>query len=101
MRYFTAIFSGIFMFFAVWFLLGLFFLFLMPASWREIETGFVEGGIPSLLAAILAGMGATYTFKASLHAKTGRLYKKEKTQKDSMDLKGSNQEKDHSKTSDT
>jgi len=86
------------MFFAVWFLLAMIFFLIMPASWREIETGFVEGGIPSLLAAILAGMGATYTFKASLHAKTGRLYKKEKRNKDAIASVDSNQEKDTSET---
>ena len=80
------------MFFVVWFLLGLIFLFVMPASWREIETGFVEGGIPSLLAFILAGMGATYTFKASLHAKTGKLYRKGKKHKDVIAVNNNQQE---------
>ena len=99
MKYFTAFVSGLFMFFAVWFLLGLLFLAVMPRAWAGVELGIVEGGIPSLLAAILAGLGATYTFKASLHAKTGRLYKNKKANKDDMIVEGNPQKNGSLETS--
>ena len=100
MRYFTAFVSGLFMFFAVWFLLGLLFLAVMPRAWAEIELGIVEGGIPSLLAAILAGLGAVYTFKASLKAKTGRLYRKKKANEVTITSDDNNQEKSDSEVVD-
>jgi len=80
MKYVTAILSGIFMFLAVLFLLGLAFLYIMPATWWEIEfgIGLMSGNVPCAIAAVIAAVVAIYTFKTSLCAKTGKLYRKEK-----------------------
>ena len=102
MKYFTAVVSSIFMFFVMWFLLGLFFIAFMPRCWSEVEVecALLSGNVPSLLAAILAGLGAVYTFKASLKAKTGRLYRKKKANEVTITSDDNNQEKSDSEVVD-
>jgi hypothetical protein len=77
-KYITATVSSIFIFAAVFLLLGLGLSFVMPSKWFDIviNPGLLKANIPSILSAILAAVAATYTFKASLHSKTGRLYRK-------------------------
>ncbi|MHC4156240.1 MAG: hypothetical protein ACYST6_15155 [Planctomycetota bacterium] len=78
MKYLTALLSSIFIFLGVWLLSGLALSFLLPSGWWQIEIGIglARGNIPSILAGVLAAVAATHTFKASLRAKTGKLYKK-------------------------
>lgn len=78
MKYVTALLSSIFIFLGVCFLSGLVFIYVMPSVWwhTEIGVGSIRANIPSLVAVLMGAIAATYTFKASLHAKTGRLYKK-------------------------
>jgi hypothetical protein len=83
MKYITPIFASIFMFLAVSFLVGLIVTFVLPSKWAqyEIQIDLLRANIPSLIGAITGGFTATYTFKASLRAKTGRLYRDEKNKK--------------------
>jgi hypothetical protein len=78
MKYLTALLSSIFVFLGVWLLSGLALSFVLPSRWWEIEIGIglVRGNIPGIAAGVFGAIAATYTFKASLHAKTGRLYRK-------------------------
>ena len=77
-KYSTAIVSSIFIFFAVFLLLGLGLAAVVPAKWFDvyINLGLLEANIPSLISGIISAIAATYTFKASLHSKTGVLYRK-------------------------
>jgi len=76
-RYITAIISSVLIFLFVWLLLGLVFLLILPRSWSEIELrlGLVSASIPCIASLIFACLAATHTFKASLNAKTGILYR--------------------------
>ena len=80
MRYVTAILAGVFMFVAVGFLCALALSFVLPADWAQIEIriGMLGGNLASVAGAVLGALAAAYTFRASLHAKTGRLYRKNK-----------------------
>jgi len=77
MKYVTAILASIFIFLAVFVLIGLFLSVLFPRNWLEfnIELCTMTFNILSAIAFLLASVAATYTFKASLHAKTGKLYR--------------------------
>jgi hypothetical protein len=76
MKYLTAIVGSIFILLAVSFLVGLVLLLIMPPTWSRagIQIGALRANIPSLIGMILGCVAARYTFKASLHAKTGKLY---------------------------
>ncbi len=80
MRYVTAILASAFMFVAVGFLCALALLFILPSGWAQAEMriGIVGGNSASVAGAIVGALAAAYTFKASLNAKTGRLYRKNK-----------------------
>jgi len=80
MRYVTAILASLFMFLAVGFLCALALLFIIPPSWAQtqIGIGWLGGNLSSVAGAVLGALAATYTFRASLHAKTGRLYRRSK-----------------------
>jgi hypothetical protein len=80
MRYVTGVLSSIFMFLAVGFLCALALSFLLPAHWvqMEIRIGSLGGNLPSVAGVLLGALAATYTFRASLKAKTGRLYRRPK-----------------------
>jgi uncharacterized membrane protein len=84
MRYVAAIISSIIIFVAVWFLFGLFFIVVLPENWCqfEITIGAITATIPSLIGLFIGIIAAKYTFTASLHAKTGQLYRKKKSHKD-------------------
>jgi len=103
MKYITAILSGIFMFLAVSSLLGLAFLYIIPAAWWQIEfgTGLISGNVPCAIAAVIAAVVAIYTFKTSLCAKTGKLYRKAKKHKDIIAANNNNQQEYTSKVSST
>lgn len=80
MRYVTAVLASIFMFLAVWLLSGLLLFLVTPPGWAEIGVaiGPVYANLVSLISAVLAAVAATYTFRASLKARTGRLYRRGK-----------------------
>ncbi|MHC4315484.1 MAG: hypothetical protein ACYSW3_23820 [Planctomycetota bacterium] len=81
MKYLTALLASIFIFLGVWFLSGLILAFILPLRWWKIEfgIGLAHGNIPSILAGILGAVAASHTFKASLSAKTGKLYRRKRT----------------------
>lgn len=78
MRYIAAVLGSIFMCLAVWFLCTLILSFVVPRAWIQIEVGigYLSGSPVSLISALAAGIAGTYTFKASLGARTGRLYRR-------------------------
>ncbi len=79
MRYVTAVLASVFMFLAVGFLGALALSFVLPRSWAhmEIRVGLLTGNPPSVAGVFLGALAATHTFRASLKAKTGRLYRRE------------------------
>jgi len=87
MKYSVALLSSVFMFIAV-LLLTLFLLaMVLPAKWQqfEITIGGLTGNIPGIIGLFLGCLAAAYTFKASLNAKTGKLYRKKK-ESDSVNI---------------
>jgi hypothetical protein len=80
MRYVTAVLSSVFMFLAVGLLCALALLFILPAHWAQMEVriGSLGANMPSLAGLFLGALAATYTFRASLKARTGRLYRRPK-----------------------
>jgi len=78
MRYVTAILSALFIFVGVGFLSGILLALICPKAWSGIEVnlGFLSTNVPTLIAIVIASGAATHTFRASLRAKTFRLYKK-------------------------
>lgn len=89
MKYVAAIISSIIIFVAVWFLSGLFFIMVLPESWCrfEITIGFITANLPSLFGMLIGIIAAKYTFTASLHAKTGVLYRKKNKNQQPSDEK--------------
>ncbi|MBN1392389.1 MAG: hypothetical protein JW947_06250 [Sedimentisphaerales bacterium] len=83
MKYLVSTVSAVFIFFAAWFILGFFFAAVLPISWFDIEIqiGSLTANIPSLLSIVGASIAATSTFKASLSAKTGKLYRRGESKK--------------------
>jgi membrane associated rhomboid family serine protease len=83
MKYIAALISGAIIFVAVWFLVGFLVAVVLPANWRhlEITLGGFTANLPSLIGLIIGIFAARHTFKASLRAKTGRLYRKPKSNK--------------------
>jgi len=80
MRYVTGILGGMFVFVGVWLIAGLILCVVLPQSLvaAEVGIGWLRGNVPSVIGMVLGGLAATHTFKASLNAKTGKLYGKEK-----------------------
>lgn len=80
MKYVTAILASIFIFLGVSFLAGLILLSVIPPAWTQVgvQIGLLRANIASLISIIFGGIVATYTFRASLSSKTGRLYRKKK-----------------------
>ena len=80
MKYATAIISAIFIFVMVFILMGIVFAWVFPKDWWQItiNLGLLSANLPSMIAIILGGLAATATFRASLNAKTGKLYRKPK-----------------------
>lgn len=76
MRMIVGLLSSIFMFVFTWFLSGMLIVLVLPFSRKEIVIGSLTTNIAGLIALIIAGLVATQTYRASLNAKTGRLYKK-------------------------
>ena len=86
-KYLTAIVSAIFIFLMVFILMALGLSLVMPSKWFDIviNLGLLSANIPSIISAIISSVAATYTFKASLHAKTGVLYRKKLNEKENSD----------------
>ncbi|MFX0201270.1 MAG: hypothetical protein ACFFCW_34565 [Candidatus Hodarchaeota archaeon] len=83
MKYITAILSGLFIFVCVGILSGTLLALICPKAWFGIELnlGLLSANIPSLITTVIAGVAATHTFRASLHAKTFKLYKRKRDEK--------------------
>ena len=78
MKIFVAIVSSLFIFLLVWFLSSMLIAVLWNYSQKQVVIGSLVTDISSLIGLALAGLAATQTFKASLKAKTGRLYRRKK-----------------------
>ena len=78
MKYVVAILSSVFIFIAVGILVGIILGLTFPKAWCSIvlNVGLFSANLPALIAAIIAGLAATHTFRASLRAKSFKLYKK-------------------------
>jgi len=83
MKYIVALLSSIFIFIVIWFLIALLFLIVFPTEWQkyEISIGCLTANLPSIIGLFVSCFAAQHTFKASLHAKTGKLYRKKKSKK--------------------
>ena len=83
MKYIAAILSGLFIFVFVGLLSGILLALICPKAWFEIELnlGLLSANIPSLITIVIAGVAATHTFRASLRAKTFKLYKRKSDEK--------------------
>jgi len=80
MKLLTAIAASVFIFLTVTFVVGLVLLYILPSAWSRvgIEIGAFHTNVPTLTGVALGSFCAMCTFKASFHAKTGKLYRKEK-----------------------
>ena len=78
MKMIVALLSSIFMFVVTWFISSMIIAMVWSYSRTEITIGFLTTNIAGLLSLIIASLVARQTFRASLHAKTGKLYKKDK-----------------------
>ena len=86
MKYFTAILSALFIFVCVGVLSGMLLTLICPKAWFgiEINFGLLSTNVPSLIAIVIAGVAAIHTFRASLRAKSFRLYKSKRNGKDDV-----------------
>ncbi len=84
MKYLAALLSSALVLVAIWFLVGFLISVVFPGNWRylEITIGGLTANLPSLIGLVIGIFAARHTFRASLHAKTGRLYRKKKSKKD-------------------
>jgi uncharacterized protein YacL len=78
MKKIVALLSSIFMFVVTWFISSLLIALVWSYSRTEITIGSLTTNIAGLIGLIIAGLVATHTFRASLNAKTGKLYKKKR-----------------------
>ena len=75
---FVAVISSLLMFALTWIIVSLLIALIWPYSRTEIADEFLATNIASFIGLIIAGLAAVHTFRASLKAKTGKLYKREK-----------------------
>ncbi len=83
MKYVTATISAIFIFIIVWFLSGMILILIMPDALRN-ALGYYGGILYGLVVFILSATAGAYTFKTSLHAKSWKLYRNQKSKKTAM-----------------
>lgn len=82
----VALMSSLFIFVPVWLIVSILVAFVWPYSLTAVLTvGIVTANIASLIGLIAAGLAATHTFRASLNAKTGKLYRKNKKSSEEKD----------------
>ena len=75
----VALISSLFIFVPVWLIVSVVVALVWPDSLtRELSVGILTANIASLIGLIAAGLAATNTFRASLKAKTGKLYRENK-----------------------
>jgi len=81
MRYVVAIAASAFMFAATWFLSGLVLLFVFPERWSQmnLSIGGLHGNLAGILGALIGAAAAVHTFRTSLTARTGRLFRRSRT----------------------
>ena len=80
MKYVVAIISSVFMFICVGILVGILLALICPKAWFDIvlDLGLLSANVPSIIATVIAGIAATHTFRASLRAKSFKLYKRKR-----------------------
>jgi uncharacterized protein YacL len=78
MKKVVAFISALFMFVLTWFISGMLIAVVWEYSRTEIRLGSLGTNIAGLIGLLVATLVATHTFRASLKAKTGKLYKKNK-----------------------
>ena len=77
MKIIVAFISSFIMFILTWLLVAIPLAVLIPYTQKQIVFEYMVTNIASLAGFILGGLVATQTFRASLKAKTGKLYKEE------------------------
>jgi hypothetical protein len=80
LKYVTALISGVLMFVLSFVIIGLILNIILPEKLYDVKINLylLKANIISFISLIIGGIIATATFKASLNAKTGRLYRKKK-----------------------
>lgn len=76
MKKIVALLSSVFMFVVTWFISSMLIALVWSYSRTEITIGFLTANLAVLLSLIIAVLVAIQTFRASLHSKTGKLYRK-------------------------
>ena len=78
MKYVVAMISSVFIFICVGILVGILLALICPKSWFDtvLDLGFLSANVSSIIAAFIASLAATHTFRTSLRAKSFKLYKK-------------------------
>lgn len=82
MKYFVALVSSFIMFVFTWLLVAVPLAYWWPVTQKQIVFEYLITNIASLAGFIVGGLVATQTFRASLRAKTGKLYKEEEDEKE-------------------
>lgn len=77
MKILVAFISSFIMFVMTWLLVAIPLAVLIPYTQKQIVVEYMVTNIASLVGFILGGLVATQTFRASLKAKTGKLYREE------------------------
>jgi len=81
MKIIVAFISSFIMFVLTWLLVAIPLAVLIPYTQKQIVFQYLVTNIASLAGFIVGGLVATQTFRASLKAKTGKLYKEEQEDK--------------------
>lgn len=84
MKYVIAIISSLFMFICVGILIGILLALICPKDWFDIvlNLGILSANVPSIIAAVIASIAATHTFRASLRSKSFKLYRRKINKQD-------------------
>ncbi len=77
MKYLVALVSSFLMFVFTWLLVAVPLAVWVPVTQQQIVFEYLVTNIASLVGFIIGGLVATQTFRASLKAKTGKLYREE------------------------
>jgi len=80
MKYVIPIISSVFIFICVGILVGILLALICPKAWFDIvlDLGLLSANVPSIIATVIASIAATHTFRASLRAKSFKLYKRKR-----------------------
>lgn len=93
MKYIVAFISSFLMFLLTWLLVAIPLAVLVPYTQKQIVFEYLITNIASLVGFIVGGLVATQTFRASLKAKTGKLYREDQedgSEKENLTAKSDN-----------